>query len=88
VPHRICSFLPGLLYYKIIRNILCNCNNPEYIGPYFLPTPKNMENVSKDLTILSKYMDDGLIVPCVFQEYKLHNIQNALDELKQQGGKC
>jgi hypothetical protein len=46
-----------------------------------------MENVSKDLTILSKYMDDGLIVPCVFQEYKLHNIQNALDELKQQGGK-
>ena len=47
-----------------------------------------MENVSKDLTILSKYMEDGLIVPCVFKEYKLHNIQIALDELKQQGGKC
>ena len=48
----------------------------------------DMENVSQDLSILSKYMDDGLIVPCVFKEYKIYNIQKALDELKQQGGRC
>ena len=80
------SFLPGLLYYKLIGNILCNCNEPEYVGPYFIPTPSNMATYGSDLTILAKYIDEGLIVPCVYKEYKLHDVQNALNHLKMHGG--
>ena len=68
---------PGLLYYKLIGTYYV-INEPEYVGPYFIPTPSNMATYGSDLTILAKYIDEGLIVPCVYKEYKLHDVQNAL----------
>ena len=82
----LCSFVPGLLYQLIVRNIFCGRCQPQYVGPYFLPSNKNMKSVSKDLTALAKFIDDGMVAPCVTKEYKLHEIETAINHLKYQGG--
>ena len=68
----LCSFVPGLLYQLIVRNILQYLPTP-IRWPILIPSNKNMKNVSKDLTALAKFIDEGLIAPCVTKEYKLHD---------------